>query len=265
MQKNLPHSLESSLSQLIISQPGDYAIAVKNLADGHRWLINSCPMRSASLIKIFIMVEAFNQFGLGTLDLTEKQSIDATLKVGGAGSLQYAPADTTSTWRELIDLMIIESDNIATNLLIDRLTMANINQMIEKLGCTDTILSRKMMDFTSAALGRENLTTVEDVTRVLESIYWRRCLDADRDTAMLDILFRQEDKCKLPVLLPPGIPIAHKTGELEGAEHDAGIIYGSDTHYIIVIMTDFLPDAHQGQETIAKISRLVYDFLHIVQ
>jgi beta-lactamase class A len=73
---------------------------------------------------------------------------------------------------------------------------------------------------------------------------------------------RQQDKCKLPLHLPEFVAVAHKTGELDGAEHDAGVVYGARFPYAIAVMADNLSDAAQGRETIANISRTVYDFLH---
>ena len=78
------------------------------------------------------------------------------------------------------------------------------------------------------------------------------------DQAMVEILLRQTDKCKLPLLLPSNTVIAHKTGELDGIEHDAGIIFGQPP-YILTIMTAGLPDEEKGRQTIATLSRLVYD------
>lgn len=262
MLKHVSPSLDSILSKTIDLLPGTYSIAIKDLSLGRQWIVNPTPMRSASLIKIFIMVEAFRQVNQGTLDLTDKQMINASDQVGGAGSLEFVPSGTKKNWRELIELMIVESDNTATNLLIKQLTMDKINTTITALGCANTVLRRYMMDFLSAEQGRENITTVNDIALVLEKIYHNSCLDVKSDTIMLEILTHQEDKCKLPVLLPPSTRIAHKTGELEGAEHDAGIIYGPNCHYIIAVMTDFLPDALQGQQAISQISHIVFQYLN---
>jgi len=261
LSKYSSRSLEELLASTLTSEPGCYSIAVKDLSSGRRLALNPDPLRSASLIKIFIMIEAFRQVDKKLFELDEQQPITAIDRVDG-GPLENAPEGTRKTWRELIELMIIESDNTATNMLIDHLTMEKINALTTKLGCTDTILRRKMMDFAAAAEGRENITSVTDMTAALEMIYHHRCLDANRDEAMLDILKRQTDKCKIPVLLPPTVVVAHKTGELEGAEHDAGIVYGPRAHYIIAVMADSLPDAVRGQETIARLSRTVYDFLN---
>ncbi|MDR3564963.1 MAG: class A beta-lactamase-related serine hydrolase [Negativicutes bacterium] len=254
--------IATCLEQILGNQPGCYSVAIKDLSSGRQWLHNPCRMRSASLIKIFIMIEAFRQTAQGRLNLDEKTLVTDAARVGGAGPLEHAPAGTMKTWYDLVDLMIVESDNTATNLLIDKLSMADINTMITRLGYSDTVLRRKMMDFASAGQGRENYTTVLDITSVLEKLYLRRCLDTASDDAMLAILRGQQDKCKIPLLLPKNTVMAHKTGELDGAEHDAAIVYGPGCHYILTVMTDGLPDALSGQETIAKLSLAVYDELN---
>lgn len=258
----LQDSLHAIVDKILTDEPGCYSVAVKDLAGGRQWEVNPHPMRAASLIKIFIMIEAFRQSACGSLNLGEKQLVTDAVKVGGAGPLEHAPAGTVKTWYELIDLMIVESDNTATNMLIDKLTMAGINAMIARLGGSDTVLRRNMMDFAAAEQGRENYTSVTDIGSVLEKLYSRRCLDPARDAAMLTILKGQQDKCKLPLLLPEEVRLAHKTGELDGAEHDAAIVYGPRCHYIIIVMTDDLPDVLQGQGTIARLSRAVYDYLN---
>ncbi|MDR3590056.1 MAG: class A beta-lactamase-related serine hydrolase [Negativicutes bacterium] len=255
-------TLKTMVDDILAGEPGCYSLAVKDLASGRQWEWNPRPMRSASLIKIFIMIEAFRQSADGRLNLDEKQPVTEDVQVGGAGPLEHAAPGTLKTWYELIDLMIVESDNTATNMLINRLTFAAVNAAIAGLGCRDTVLRRKMMDFVSAEAGRENYTSVGEMVSVLECLYRHRCLGPDRDETMLSILRGQQDKCKLPLLLPEGVQLAHKTGELDGAEHDAGIVYGPSRHYAIVAMSDDLPDALRGQRTIARLSRAVYDSLN---
>ena len=255
-------NLETLLLAKLADQPGCYTLAVNDLTSGRRLVINDEPMRSASLIKIFIMIEAFRQAGKGLFDLSASTLISAESRVDGAGTLHEAPPGATRTWLELIELMIVESDNTATNLLIEKLSMPRINNMIARLGCNDTVLRRKMMDFEAAKAGRENITTSSDMVEVLSMLYRHNCLGSEQDEVMLGIMKRQEDKVKLPVLLPPGVVIAHKTGELDGAEHDAGIVYGPKSHYALAIMADGVPDAAGAQSVIAELSRIVYDYLN---
>lgn len=262
MPTNRFDSLSQSVNQIIANEAGFFALSVIDLANGQKWDHGSLPMRSASLIKLFIMMEAFGQINDGQLAAVETLAFAEQDRVAGAGVLQDLPAGTSRTILELIELMITESDNIATNLLIDRLGMERINARIRALGCHDSILRRKMMDFDAAAAGLENLTSVMDVATVLAALHQGCCLDPASDRQMCDILERQTDRCKIPLLLPSGVVCKHKTGELPGAEHDAGIILAADSAYVLAIMSDNLPDPVRGCRTIAQISRAVYDCMN---
>lgn len=253
-------NLTAIIAAVTENEPGTFAIAVNDPISGFDWNVGSRPMRSASLIKILIMVEAFEQFKTMQLSPDTSIAFEETDRVGGAGLLQELPAGTSRTVLELIELMIAESDNIATNLLIDRIGMANINARINALGCADTVLNRRMMDFEAAEAGRENLTSVTDVNRVLTRLHNADCVSSDADSSMCAILGRQTDRCKIPLLLPPLAACQHKTGELPGAEHDAGIILTPKGAYILTIMSDNLTDPERGRQAVARISRAVYDW-----
>jgi len=262
---NQPGDMLQNIRDIVTDAPGSYAISVINLATGQQWTYDSKPMRSASLIKLFIMVEAFAQIHAGQLHPADRLAFGESDRVGGAGLLQELPAGTSRTVLELIELMITESDNIATNLLIERLGMEKINSRIQALGCQDSVLRRRMMDFAAAAAGQENLTSVIDIAKVLAALHQGLCLDPVSDLQMCGILERQTDRCKTPLLLPPETVCRHKTGELPGAEHDAGIILTTGGAYVLAVMSDELPDPSSGCQTIAEISRTVYDCLTAIQ
>ncbi|MBP2645704.1 MAG: per1 [Firmicutes bacterium] len=254
-------NLKTMLNEMLDTVPGIYSIAVQDLATGRELLINPGKLRSASLIKLFIMIEAFRQASLGQIFLEETVIIQACDQVGGAGPLEHVSPGTQKTWSELVELMIIESDNTATNILIRKLTMTAINTTIQSLGCPDTLLQRNMMDFASAANGWENYTSVVDVAQVLEKLYFHRCLNSELDETMLAILKNQQDRCKIPQGLPQGTIVAHKTGELDGVEHDAGIIYHPEKPFLLIIMTENLPDPLCAQTTIAALTKTVYQYI----
>ena len=241
------------------NEPGVYAVAIIDLRTGEEFLYNSCSMRSASLIKVFIMAEVFAQIKSGFLSPAKTVRLHDNDRVGGAGSLQHLPAGTSRSVMELTEIMITESDNIATNLLIELLGEAAINDRIDKLGTSHTALRRRMMDFAAAAAGHENITSVADIARMLQKIYRGHCIDESADQAMREILGRQTDRCKIPLQLPPDVICQHKTGELPGAEHDAGIIHTSSGSYILSVMSDSLPDSERACLTIARLSRIIYD------
>lgn len=256
-------SLEVKL--LTSNFPGDFAIAVHDLTSSHAWQYNSRPMRSASLIKLFIMAEAFDQFRTGNLDPESHLTFAESDRIGGAGLLQKLPVGSSFSVLELVELMITESDNIATNLLIDRLGTEKINYRIQSLACHDSTLRRKMMDFAAAVAGQENLTSVNDMVTILTALHHGCCVDPVSDRQMCHILERQTDRCKIPLLLPTPVICRHKTGELPGAEHDAGVILSPNCAYVVAIMSDNLADSAEGCRIISRISRVVYDCLNANQ
>ena len=252
--------LPTRIATVVEKETGVFAVAVKDPRTGFHWSRNAFPMRSASLIKLFIMVEAFEQMKTAQLLSDTVLSFTESDRVAGSGLLQELPAGTSRTVLELVELMITESDNIATNLLIDLLGMSAINARIRALGCTDTILRRRMMDFAAAAAGRENTTSVTDVVHVLSLLHDARCVNPEADSAMRAILGRQTDRCKIPFLLPAAVTCQNKTGELPGAEHDAGIVLTPQGSYILAITSDNLADSEQGCRAVARISRTIYDW-----
>ena len=254
--------LKSQLVSLVTNRNSTYSIYVKPLDSDSSLTINNEQMQAASMIKLFIMAEAFRQEKIGLLHFDEESVITSKVKVGGAGILQDVPDGSRKTLRQLIELMIIASDNTATNLVIDRLTMNSINNLIVRLGFTNTLLQRKMMDFESIKIGKENYTSVVDLGVMLEKIYFGQCIGPEQDAEMLKILLKQEDNDKIPALLPADIKVAHKTGELVGIIHDGGIVYGPKRNYVVCIMTKNITDTDEAVHHIAAISKDIYQFLN---
>jgi len=252
-----------SIEQILANEPGTFSVGVTVLDRPFRYVYNPVPFRSASMIKTFMLVEAFRQAEAGTLDFAAPISLTAADKTGGAGVLCEMPDGTPVPISQLAELMITESDNTATNIMINLLGMANINRMIQQLSCPHTSLQRKMMDWESPKLGRDNWTDVRDCNLLWERLYQGRCLTPASDAAMIAILKRQTDRDKLPRFLPSTIELAHKTGELEGVEHDGGIVFARHP-YAITILSEHLPDGEHGKRVVAKLSRAIYDQLQLL-
>jgi beta-lactamase class A len=247
---------------LAINQGYTCSVYVKFLSPSSEpIIINSEKIRAASMIKIFVMAEAFRQAKEGLIRMDEEFVVSRDVKVGGSGSLQGVPDGTRRTMRNLIELMITESDNTATNIIIDRLSMESINKLIAGFGFKDTILQRKMMDMQSIINGRENYTSVKDLGVMFEKIYNGQCIGQEEDAAMMSILVQQQDNDKIPALLPSNIQVAHKTGELDGAFHDGGIVYNDGQNYIICIMTEGVKNPENAIKDIAGLSKTTYKFL----
>ncbi|WP_313756936.1 serine hydrolase [Tissierella sp.] len=237
----------------------EVSVIIKDLTND-QWLLKYNENRvfpSASLIKIPIMIKALECVEKGEYSLDEK------IKIGEIDRVEYSIISELTleeyTLIDLITLMIILSDNTATNVLIDLLGCEKINQMVKKLNCNDTILKRKMMDFTAARGGRENLTSPMDMALLMEKIYNKSIVSPKICEIMIDILTRQKHRDMLPRYILDKVKIANKTGELSGLNHDIGIFYLENINYLIGIFTTNGKDDLTGKRTIGRISKLVYD------
>lgn len=215
-------------------------------------------MPSASLIKVPVMAEAFRQEKEGLISLRDHIKVYDAVE---GGSFYYLPAHTEVTVADLVQHMIVESDNTCANMLIDLLGMEHINEEIQHLGLTETVLQRKMMDFAAAAAGKENMTTPADMGRLFQLLHDGACIDEQRDAAMLDILRWQEDNCVIPAQLPGPVPVAHKTGELDHIYHDCGIVYAPFGAFILCLMANHIDDEAQAIYDMSYLARAIYDIM----
>jgi len=241
----------------IDSFQGDISVVIKDLKND-QWLFKYNENEiysSASIIKVPIMVEAFYQVEKGQLKLDQK------IKVRPEDRIKYSIVSDLSLDEypliDLISLMIIVSDNTATNILIDMLGIDKINERLKELNCKDTILQRKMLDFEKAKKGIDNLTTARDMAVIMEGIYKNEILRPELCKLMLDILTKQKYRDKLGRYLDEDILIAHKTGSLSGISHDIGIFL--ERAYLIGVFTRKAKDDITGSQLIGKISKIVYE------
>ena len=161
---------------------------------------------------------------------------------------------------EVAHLMIIASDNVATNILINLLGFESINQTIQILGLSSTQLRRKMQDFDAASRGFENTTCVADISKLLLRIANLRGEDSIERKAF-DILLAQKLNDKLPKYLPAHIQCAHKTGDLLKLEHDAAILIDGIKNIVVVVLSDELVDNAEGVRFCQEVGRLVAENL----
>jgi len=222
------NDIESRLSAI----KGNKAIFYKNLVTGEYFDINcSEPMLAASVIKLFVMTEAFRQRENGTLDFNSSITVSRDKCVPSCGALTYMHEGLSITVLDLVTLMIILSDNTATNYLIDMLGIDNINSCIRSLGYEKTVITRKMFDSARAALGFENYICPSEVCDLLERIYRGTLISGEASAQMLSILKNQRLNGKIPFLLhslDDSPSIAHKTGEDDGITHDVGIVFAKE-------------------------------------
>jgi len=251
--------LHQKIKNILASYTGRWGIVIINQSTGEKLAINpDMVFPAASMIKVPIMYEIMKQAGMGIIDLDASLVVTHDVRVGGAGILQELRPDITMTVRELVTLMIVLSDNTATNMLINLVGMDAVNTTMIDLGLQSTVLSRQMMDFESGLAGKENLTCASDMARLFGMIE-----SGLYGTLMLDILKRQQVRDKLPFYLPEGIVLANKTGTLVGVEHDGGILFLPSGSYLIAILTADLQVNYQGLQLVASIGKLIYEHFNL--
>lgn len=228
--------IEREIRQLLAGDTRSYSVYLWYADDADAMVLNNNVRRSASMIKVFIMAHAFDEARQGKLALSDQVVLHESDKVGGAGALFTWANGSRLTVRQLIEMMITESDNTATNMLIDYLGMDGINRYLAENGYNDTKLRNKMMTFGVVDFNQMNVTSARDLGEFFRRIYTKKCV-AGYDTIMRDILLGQTDTECFPEALPEA-RIAHKTGELNGLYNDGGIINTARGDFVLVVLND---------------------------
>lgn len=213
---------------------------------------------SASVIKLPIMVEVMERVKAGTFDLAAMHTLTHAEKVGGSGILQTYSDQSQVSYRELLRLMMVKSDNSATNIFIHQLGRDAINQRIRTLGLSQSQLNRIMMDTLAAKQGRDNYVTAGEMNHLLEKIYRNQVATPKLCQAMIDILKQNEDTLCIPRLLPKQTIIAHKTGTLTYVRGDAGIVYAKQP-FLLSVFVEGVP-TDEAERIIGEIALICYTY-----
>lgn len=254
-QKVLWEKLESSIRDVDQNLDGVMGVAIENLKTGdHFFLHEDEVFAQASSIKITVLANLYLQAEQGKLKLTDLYTVRASDLVPDSDIMGgLTPGVTRLTLRDLATMMVAVSDNSATNVLIDRVGMQNVNAMLDSLGLTHTRLRRKMMDVEAARQGRENISTPREMMALLEAIYRGKLLDKESTEDFFKVLSTNKDSW-IPRDLPAEIRIANKPGSLEGVRNDSGIVFVEGRPYVICVMTAYLANERDGEQAISKVS-----------
>ncbi len=216
--------------------PGDTSLWYMDLASGSTASFNEdMPLVAASVIKLFIMAEAFRRFEDGSISPDEEFTIEPSMKMPSCGALTYMHDGLKVTAMDLVVLMIILSDNTATNMLIFRLGIENINSLIDSVGAEGCRLNRRLFDREASRRGVQNYITAKGVGRLLKLIWDKQLVSEKASEKMLSIMMDQRLNGKIPFFLD--CDIAHKTGEDDGTTHDAAIVM-SEKPFILVMLSN---------------------------
>src|SRR3989442_2253635 len=251
--------LATTVNEVDRNLDGVLAVAILDLSTEQKYLLHADEvMPTASSIKIAILAELYRQAQQGKLKLTDFYTLQSSDLVGGSGiSSVLTPGAMRLTLRDVAGLMISVSDNSATNVIIDRVGMENVNALLDSLGLTHTRLRRKMMDLKAAGEGRENIATPREMMILLESIYRGKVMNKLMTEYFFNLLSVHKE-CYIPRELPEDLKVANKPGELEGVRNDSGIVFTGKRPYVISVMTTYLRRERDGGEAIIKISNAAY-------
>jgi beta-lactamase class A len=225
---------------------GKVAIAVKHLRTGETYCLNADePMPTASLIKIAVMVETYQQAVEGKVCLTDRVILHDADKVPGSGILTEHFSDgTTISLRDAVRLMIAISDNTATNLVLDKVGIREVNKRMESLGLPNTRINAKSFRASTTSVAPERSkkfglgsTTAREMITLLEMIQAGDIVNPVGRQIMLNHMKKCDDKDRFTRLLPAEIIVAHKTGSVNDARTDAGIIYLPDGPVALCVLT----------------------------
>ena len=251
--------LQIDLAALSLHVPGRVGVAVEDLATGMTSGVNAgADLPAASTIKIPVMVEVFKRMERGDVDLNTVVHLAPRDRDWGWGDMADASIGTPRTVKQLLWLMITQSDNTATNMLIRLVGREQINSTMADLGLHSTRLGDYIRSETDTI--RYGLrTSPHDMVELLDSIARDKLVDPWSSREMLAILTGQTHNGLLPAPLPKDVKIAHKTGSLHDTLNDVGIVYSEQEPYVIAVMTTQLSDLDVGRSFIHKVSRLAYD------
>ena len=228
-------------------------------------LVNqSGPIKSASIIKLFIMQVLLEEIKAERISWQEIISMMAEDQVGGTGNLQAAEPGTSYSLEELALEMLIHSDNTATNLIIERLGgLSAVQAKIESLGYQNTRLQRLMMDQVAIAEGRENFTSAREVGQLLAKLYQHKLVGQEQDQIFLDYLAQQTDRQGLVALLPQGVISYNKTGtnSAQGLQHDAAIVQVSNQSAYVLVVLQEGPGDGDLLKPLQEIGQQVYELM----
>ena len=271
------------LDQLRQAFEGEIGVYAVNLATREEIAVNAdVRFPTASTIKTAVMLEVYHQAAEGKLSLGDAVTLADGDKVGGSGILSGLSSGTSLKIRDLVYLMIVLSDNTATNMLVTRLGTQHIDARLTSYGLKDIKIFRPTFRDGKPDIFPElekefglGMSTPREMGRLMALIAEGRAVNKEASAAMLATLRRQQDRAMIPRLLPDGVQVGNKTGTdaeklpdprgRRGAIRvDAAIVTGQNINYVVAIFTRRGADTNAGPDnagvmTGARISRAIFD------
>ena len=242
--------LQAALEDWVSQRPGSYGIVVVDLARGDRYSVNPhLSFPTASLYKLFVLAETYRQIELGTLRLTDPLTVPEVDEANGEPTNGVTAGEEITVGQAIKAIARVSSNRAAWGLL-RLLGPTTVARFPARLGLSDTRL----------LFGREEVTSAHDI-----AVYFERLADGDivsplASQEILELLAESRIDDRLPAKLPPGTIVAHKTGNLDGVVHDAGLIYTENGAIVVALLSQEV-GYEQAVADFSSLSRMIYDVL----
>lgn len=270
--KSSLEKLREDITTELSKQEGVYAVAFKDLQSSEELLILENELfHAASTMKVPLMIEVFRQASEGKFSLddsllvrNEFRSIvdNSTFSLDSADDSEkelYGQIGNKKKIGDLVYDMIIASSNLATNMTIELVDAKQVTNTMRTLGAKDIQVLRGVEDTKAFGKGLINSTTAYDLMVIFEKLARKEIVNHESSEAMINILLDQKFNEMIPAKLPADVKVAHKTGNIQGVNHDAGIVFLPDgRQYVVVLLSKNVTDSDAGVNAMANVSEMLY-------
>ena len=261
----------AEIERLVAASGADVAVAFRTL-DGSRELLRQpdVSFHAASTMKVPVMIELFRQAHAGTLRLDDDIPVTNTFHSIVDGSPfhldpgddsdadMYKRVGTRMSLRDLCAAMITTSSNLAANLVLERVGAKNVQRTTDALGASGMHVLRGVEDTKAFEAGLNNTTTARALMTLMLAIARGKAVDRAASDEMIAIMKRTKAHDRIPAGLPPGVEVAHKTGEITRIQHDAAIVFAPKP-FVLVVLVRGLDDEKKGGALAAALTRVVFE------
>ncbi len=270
------HKLQDQINVKLAEQPGNFAVAFKDLTTGETLLINEQEFfHAASTMKTPVMIEVYKQAAAGAFSLNDsfvlknefKSIVDSSIfNLNGDDDSEkelYRHLGEKRTLYNLVYDMIIKSSNLATNTVIELVNAQNVTKTMRQLGAKHIQVLRGVEDSKAFAKGFNNVTTANDLMVIYEKMAKGEIVDSTSSQAMINILLNQQFNEIIPARLPKKVKVAHKTGNISHVQHDSGIVFLSNGRkYVLVLLSKNLQKEDLAIKAMADVSEMIYKYVN---
>ena len=254
-------NLESTLDNIINQFEGVAGLSIRCLNNNKTISINGDDIfPTASSIKIHILTQLFTLEDKGTIDLAKRVRFTQDMYGAGSGVIHFLENEPEFTILDIAILMMLVSDNTATNMCIDLAGMQETNNLIKDLGLSKTKLGRKMMDPDAINRGEENISTPNELTKMMELLYQKKPSPKVANN-VLNIMSKPKS-AYLNKAIGPNTKIANTPGGMDKVRCDVGIVYLPNNPYAISIMSNYgITDSLSQESFVIELAKTAHKFM----